>query len=196
MWRLIENPVPGGTQFDVAVGERPVAFGDAIASMQEDEGFRTLLLECLRGSGHAGYFWEFPPVALDTLPQPFRFVVIGSRSLAALKASSEAFDGKLRMADETRGNVCFPNLRGDAMLVVPRCLSAPEHYGHLAAFVRQAPVAQQHDLLQLSAATLRQRLSHRPTWMSTHGMGVPWLHVRLDEVPKYYTHRPFKNAPA
>lgn len=195
MWRLVESPVPGGTQFDVTVGEKPVAFGDAIVSMQEDESFRTTLLECLRGSPRDGYFWEFPGVALNTLTEAFRFVVIETSSLAAMKASSEAFDSKLRMADETRDNVCFPNLRGDAMLVVPRCVSSPDDYGHLAAFVRLAPVAQQHDLLQLAAATLRQRLSNRPTWMSTHGMGVPWLHIRLDEVPKYYTHRPFRSAP-
>ena len=195
MWRLAQSPVPGGTQFDVTVGEKALAYGDAIVSMQEDEGFRTLLLECLRASPHDGYFWEFPAVALDTLTRAFRFVVIGSSSLAAVKANSEAFDCKLRKAGQTHDSVCFPNLRGHAMLVVPRCISAPDHYGHLAAFVRRAPVAQQHDLLQRSAATLRQCLSNRPTWMSTHGMGVPWLHVRLDETPKYYTHRPFRNVP-
>ena len=25
-----------------------------------------------------------------------------------------------------------------------------------------------------------------PTWLSTAGMGVSWLHVRLDSQPKYY----------
>ena len=26
----------------------------------------------------------------------------------------------------------------------------------------------------------------QPTWLSTEGSGVPWLHVRLDSYPKYY----------
>ena len=30
-----------------------------------------------------------------------------------------------------------------------------------------------------------------PTWVSTAGGGVAWLHVRLDSAPKYYTHRPY-----
>jgi hypothetical protein len=30
------------------------------------------------------------------------------------------------------------------------------------------------------------RLSARPVWLSTAGAGVAWLHVRLDDRPKYY----------
>mmetsp|Transcript_9405 Transcript_9405/g.21189 ORF Transcript_9405/g.21189 Transcript_9405/m.21189 type:complete len:541 (+) Transcript_9405:444-2066(+) len=30
-----------------------------------------------------------------------------------------------------------------------------------------------------------------PVWLSTSGMGVPWLHVRLDSSPKYYTYHGF-----
>ena len=35
----------------------------------------------------------------------------------------------------------------------------------------------------------------RPVWLSTSGMGVPWLHMRLDQVPKYYTYEPFAQHP-
>jgi hypothetical protein len=35
-----------------------------------------------------------------------------------------------------------------------------------------------------------------PTWMSTHGGGVPWLHMRFDPAPKYYHHEAFKRRPA
>ena len=31
-------------------------------------------------------------------------------------------------------------------------------------------------------------------WVSTSGLGVYWLHVRLDSYPKYYQHAPYKNA--
>jgi hypothetical protein len=31
----------------------------------------------------------------------------------------------------------------------------------------------------------------KPVWFSTSGMGVAWLHFRLDERPKYYTFRAF-----
>lgn len=31
-----------------------------------------------------------------------------------------------------------------------------------------------------------------PIWLSTSGLGVYWLHMRLDRRPKYYTYEPFK----
>jgi len=32
-------------------------------------------------------------------------------------------------------------------------------------------------------------------WLSTSGLGIAWLHVRLDERPKYYTHAPYRSPP-
>jgi hypothetical protein len=34
----------------------------------------------------------------------------------------------------------------------------------------------------------------QPIWLSTAGMGVAWLHIRLDERPKYYSHKPYAVA--
>jgi hypothetical protein len=34
-----------------------------------------------------------------------------------------------------------------------------------------------------------------PLWISTSGLGVYWLHVRLDARPKYYTYAPFRQWP-
>jgi hypothetical protein len=31
----------------------------------------------------------------------------------------------------------------------------------------------------------------RRFWISTSGLGVPWVHVRLDSYPKYYQYRPY-----
>ena len=31
-----------------------------------------------------------------------------------------------------------------------------------------------------------------PTWVSTEGSGVAWLHARLDARPKYYHHAPYR----
>ena len=32
----------------------------------------------------------------------------------------------------------------------------------------------------------------RSVWLSTSGLGVYWLHMRLDSYPKYYTHDEYK----
>ena len=58
--------------------------------------------------------------------------------------------------------------------------------------------SQQHELWALVAQSLRKRArghdARQPTWLSTEGSGVPWLHVRLDDRPKYYHHAPYRDA--
>jgi hypothetical protein len=92
------------------------------------------------------------------------------------------------------GVVEFPNLGKDAFMVVPCPLGPPSAYGHLAAFVREAPEAQQHALWNLVGAAMQRRLGTKPVWLSTAGAGVSWLHMRLDDRPKYYGYAPYRQA--
>jgi len=41
---------------------------------------------------------------------------------------------------------------------------------------------------------MQKQISDRPTWLSTAGLGVYWLHLRLDSRPKYYRYQPYKAA--
>jgi hypothetical protein len=88
----------------------------------------------------------------------------------------------------------FENLGGDALLVAPCPAEQERAYPHLAAFVRNAPDAQQHALWQAVGEAMEARVQAKPTWLSTAGHGVGWLHVRLDSRPKYYQHGPYKKA--
>lgn len=60
--------------------------------------------------------------------------------------------------------------------------------------MRQAPEPQKHALWQRVGAAMQRRLSAKPVWLSTAGAGVPWLHVRLDDRPKYYGHAPYRES--
>ena len=73
------------------------------------------------------------------------------------------------------------------MLVVPAPLDACTDYAHLATIVRSAPVSQQCAFWRAVGETVRGSLSDQTLWLSTSGLGVYWLHVRLDSRPKYYT---------
>ena len=39
---------------------------------------------------------------------------------------------------------------------------------------------------------MARRVGARPVWLSTAGAGVSWLHVRLDDRPKYYGCGPYR----
>jgi hypothetical protein len=84
------------------------------------------------------------------------------------------------------GVATFANLGGDALMVVPCPVAEPSAYGHLAAFVRLAPEVQRHALWQSVGEAMARRVGAKPVWLSTAGAGVSWLHVRLDDRPKYY----------
>ena len=88
----------------------------------------------------------------------------------------------------------FPNLSGDAYMIVP-AKYAHVQYTSLASFVRHAPDDQADALFLQTGMAVLSRLNDEPLWLSTAGMGVPWLHIRLDSRPKYYKYPPYKALP-
>jgi hypothetical protein len=86
----------------------------------------------------------------------------------------------------------FPNLGNDAILIVPCPVAMDSAYGHIAAFLRNAPEKQRDALWKSVGQTMTSRLSTQPVWLNTAGAGVAWLHVRLDSRPKYYGYITYK----
>lgn len=89
----------------------------------------------------------------------------------------------------------FPNLSGRSQMVVPLPGNQHSAYPHLAAFTRSAPAAQQRNLWQRVGREFVERIGTEPVWLSTAGAGVAWLHVRLDDRPKYYSYEPYRSVP-
>ena len=77
-------------------------------------------------------------------------------------------------------------------MVVPCPIADSTAYGHLASFVRHAPEVQRDALWRSVGEAMARRIGAKPVWLSTAGAGVSWLHVRLDDRPKYYGFGPYK----
>ena len=86
----------------------------------------------------------------------------------------------------------FTNLGGDATLVVPADLDDGTGHNYLLSFLRTAGDSQLHAFWQAAGAAIDARVDDRPLWVSTSGGGVAWLHLRLDDRPKYYVHAPYR----
>jgi len=180
-------------RFVVELGTASASFGNVLDAWREDPTFRSLFNETLSKSPFTAFRWETPPVSATTLDRPFEFVLIDSPFLAR-RPDPSAFAEHFR--DDPKAEVkAFPNLGGDAVMVVPSCIAAPTAYGHLAAFVREAPVEQRHALWQSVSEAMGRRLGEAHIWLSTAGAGVSWLHVRIDDRPKYYRHAPYMRKP-
>jgi hypothetical protein len=171
----------------------PVPYRDVIRYWRDDEGFRAFFVSLLTGAPFPAFRWETPPVTSSSVARDFEFVLLDAPGLDRAP-DADAFAGQFRAAGKDQLVLAFPNLGGDAVLVVP-CPSGPATaYVHLAGFVRHAPEAQVHELWRVVGAAIESRLGARPTWLSTAGMGVSWLHVRLDSAPKYYGFTPYREG--
>jgi hypothetical protein len=105
---------------------------------------------------------------------------------------SSAHHRKLRIAGSSRRTLRWSDVV-ERWRTEPfaRFFTATSAYPHLARFVRRAPAAQQIELWSHLARALETRLSPARLWVSTAGLGVDWLHVRLDSRPKYYRYAPY-----
>lgn len=191
IWATRSEQLPGGRglRFTVDRGSRPATVAEVLQGWQEDAGFRSLFNRLLADAPFAEFRWETPAVTAATLSRPFECVVLDAPGLARAPDPA-AFAGHFAGAEADV--VVFPNLGRDGILVVPCPVAAPSAYGHLAAFVRHAPEPQRHALWRAVGAAMARRVGDRPVWLSTAGAGVPWLHVRLDDRPKYYGFAPYR----
>jgi hypothetical protein len=170
------------------------------------------LSEIIASSSYDSLLFEVPGCTWwSSAEKPFEFVLVNQPSLKVFAEGNPdryAFEEHFAKAQSCRSNgdgnpsVCsFPNLGRDATLISP--LPQPNindtTYSHLSSFIRNAPKEQISQFWKLCAKTYIDELKykheryneHVGTWFSTNGMGVAWLHLRLDSVPKYYSYHPF-----
>lgn len=170
----------------------PLSYAQVLDLWQQDARFRSYFIAILADAPFAAFRWETPPITAATASRPFEFVLLDAPELARLP-DVDAFAEHFR-ADE-QDVVEFPNLGKDAIMIVPCPCGPVSAYGHIGAFVRQAPELQRHALWARVGQAMQRRLSTTPVWLSTAGAGVAWLHVRLDDRPKYYGHAPYRAVP-
>lgn len=195
MWKSHSERMADSRILKVAIDldSSPVPYAEILRRWQQDAEFRSWFIALLAESPFSAFRWETPPITTATTNRPFEFVLLDSPELET-KPDAKAFAQHFSAATAD-GLIEFPNLGRDAILVVP-CPNGPSSaYGHLATFLRQAPETQRHALWGLVGAAMQRRLGTKPVWLSTAGAGVSWLHVRLDDRPKYYGYRPYREPP-
>lgn len=192
MWEVRKRLLPDEpvVQGELWSGERRLNYLEVIDLWRTQAKFREIFSQRLADTEFGGFFWETPPVTTQTLAQPFEFVLVEGPMLAGLQPDPSPFANQFAQSREAV--LTFSNLGGDATLVVPRPISSAVFYPHLANFLRGAPAGQIDEFWRAVGEAMKEKLSHKPLWLSTAGLGVSWLHLRLDSRPKYYRFRPYK----
>eukprot|EP01035_Chromulina_nebulosa_P017234 gene17234-22760_t len=147
-------------------------------------------------------FFETVPITKNTLrTKTFEFVLISTSEFDSIDVDSLPFRDKFT----SNLVVTFNNIRNDAKLIVP-CPSADDiksnnfnQYKNLANFVRSSDKLKIIKFWStvggesLNILSSVDRIEDEKLWISTSGLGVFWLHIRLDKRPKYYNYQPYKS---
>jgi hypothetical protein len=193
MYAMKTGDIPSGRKYRVTKGEAPMPFRRFFELLASDEPFTDWFCCTLADFEGAAFYWELPPLTASTLDADAEFVLVEAPTLAGTPPERAPFDEHFRRAPG-EDVIVFPNLGGDAVLVVP-CPRGPDaNYPHLAAFLRGADREQVRALWRRTAQEILRSVGERPLWLSTAGGGVAWLHIRLDSRPKYYSYRPYSKA--
>jgi hypothetical protein len=154
-----------------------------------------------RSSG--AVFWECAPITAHFFSEnQFEFILMDAPGLAERTVDIEPFSEQFAQNDANKDSVItFPSLGKDALLVVPtppRNNALTSEFTHLASFMRAAGEPQVSAVWVRVAQEVLQLMNNspsprKPLWVSTSGLGVSWLHIRLDSITKYYNWSPYKN---
>jgi hypothetical protein len=195
MWRTQTELLADGRtrQTRILSDGEPLLYSEVLRLWRADDGFADFFSSELARAPFEAYFWETPRIDRGAVERAFEFVLIESPTLARVepdqRAFAEHFGGAAGGAVAT-----FPNLGHDAVLVAPCPEDGAPGYAHLASFLRSAPEPRRRALWRAVGSAIERELSDRPLWVSTAGLGIYWLHVRLDSFPKYYSHSPYKSG--
>jgi len=176
-------------RFSIFENKNQLTFIEVFNLWKNNSTFSNFYNNILTSSSFQSYFFETPPINKFSQQKKFEFVLVKSEALSRINANPLPFQ---KFFSKKESIVSFPNLGGDAQLVVPSPISENKNYPHLAKFIRNAPEEQRIFLWKKTAEEVEQKLNEKPIWLSTSGLRVYWLHLRIDVRPKYYQYHPYK----
>ena len=87
----------------------------------------------------------------------------------------------------------FYNLSGDSKLIIP-IPKKGKYFTTIKDFIDTASLTQQKQFWKYATEEIIDTLNHKSKiYVSTHGLGIPYFHLRLDTRPKYYQTKKFIN---
>ena len=158
----------------------------------KDEDFLTKFRDELNTASaeFPAYFWECVPVSSNTIDKEFEFVLVNSGALNNIRQDYSSFQEHFRKSNDNQA-VSFASFSGDTLIVpVPK----GSDYKNISKFTDNASIRQWEALWQKVGEKMEENLINAngaARWLSTSGLGISYLHVRIDRRPKYYSHQEY-----
>lgn len=192
MWTAFEIvSTSQNIRFGIKEDGSPISNRKFLQLLSDSKMFRTFYNQFLADSDFEAFFWENKPISDQTLDGEYECNIINTNFLAGRSPDSQTFSDYF---NESENIVTFPNLAKDAELIVPCPKKENSSYTHIGNFVRKAGENQIDDLWKVTGSETLRSIDSKPRWLSTSGLGVFWLHIRIDTIPKYYQTTEYKKV--
>lgn len=193
-FRLLRTPLKtqDGYIIKLGSGNKQYSFNDVIALWKTNMEFAEFWRQSILKLGYPAVFWEVKPINMLTLQEDFECVILPAKQLENIHAQPEVFKQHFKISSPVAN---FSNLGNDAILIAPCPTTSPgtiKNYAHLISFLTNADAIANKTIWQSLAEEIESQLSLNNLWISTSGLGVYWLHIRLDSYPKYYQYQKYR----
>lgn len=172
------------TRFRILQNEQFLTYQEIFDLWEQDTSFVKFYVEALKAIGYTAFYWEHPALKTAYLKKQYECILQKSKPLEYLPINEKAFSDYINNEPEVED---FMNLGKNARLVVPTKKSEEAIYNHLGKFIRLAKEEQIFSVFNRVGKVIKSELEQREfIWLNTAGLGVIWLHIRMDMRPKYY----------
>lgn len=190
MWKVSEiESSQQNIKFAIHEDGSPISNRYFLELLQDSQSFREFYNSFLAETDYEAFFWENKPMMGQNLGQDYECTILNSAFLASRSPDSQTFR---QYFDKDKMVVTFSNLGNDAELIVPCPQKDDNCYTHIGSFVRKADDEQIDEFWKITGRETLREIGSKPKWLSTSGLGVFWLHVRIDTIPKYYQTKEYK----
>ena len=140
------------------------------------------------------FYWRTCPIYANK-HSIYRDEFIETNSLPKKNEYTSFLNNPISLKKTQKNIIVAPNMSNDTILVIPGIDTFETqsgkvneiNYSSLFYFMKNAPIPKQIELWKVVSYVIRKQLYVWPKlWVSVHGNGVGYLHIRISKLPKYY----------
>lgn len=177
-------------RFNILKNDTLISFQEVFELWESNSDFIEFYVQSIKEFDFKAFFWEHPGLTMQTIVRPYECILQKSENFDSRIINERAFKDYLHTSNYVED---FLNLGKNARLVIPTKQSNAEVYKHLGSFIFHAESLQIQALFNRIGTVVQQEIEKQAMiWLNTAGMGVIWLHVRMDTKPKYYRTKNYK----
>jgi len=177
-------------RFRLKKGNKNLTFKDVFELWKSNSAFVEFYKDELIKFDYQAFYWEHPAIKKEFLEKKYECILQRSRPLEYLPCDENAFKEYIHVKGQVSD---FINIGKDARLIVPTKRTDKEIYNHMGKFIRLAEREQVIEVFKrVGIAIFEEIEKQKLIWLNTAGLGVIWLHIRMDTRPKYYKTKWYK----